>query len=431
MVSDQTTLKNLYEDFLKSYDEDKKLVWQRKSKEFKDFWTNKILNDEVLGITDDEIDSIVRILDFNAKGKSRGEPSVAKVMVPQGAWRRLFKEIKSNEKIRDIFAKVFDIGHETELVGLLDKLVKENQGRKNYLTGSSANVINDFLFTNNPEKYLSIVSLNDRRRIIDHFGLKNGPDFEKDSFGAKIVLSNNAILEGFRKIGIIGSPRAISSFMYSKLRTEWKPSIEVINTGEREVIVTIPEDSPYNVGGTVSVDEVETSKHIQAKICQIGEKLGFKIWIPKPDRSRVLQFWSPGPGTLLEELNVNFGGAALKTVKLIDVLWIKQRFVHNIVRAFEVEHSTSVYSGILRMADLMAVYPNLNLKTYIVAAEERKEYVFEQMTRPALKFILGERALSDVCSYLSYDSINELAENRLLGDMRETVIEQYTEDPED
>lgn len=431
MVTDRITLKNLYDDFLKSYDDDKKLVWQRKSKEFKDFWANKILNDDVLEITDGEIDSIIRILDFNAKGKSRGEPSVARVMVPQGAWRRLFKEIKSNEKIRDILGQVFEGGYGTELVYLLDKLVRENEGRKNYLTGSSANVINDFLFTNNPEKYLSIVSLNDRKRIIDYFGLKNGPDFEKDSFGTKIVLSNNSILEGFREIGINGSPRAISSFLYSKLRTEWKPSIEVIKTGEREVTVTIPEDSPYNDGGNLSAGEVNTSKNIQAKICQIGEKLGFKIWIPNPDRGRVLQYWTPIPGTLLEELNVSFTGAALKTVKLIDVLWIKHRFVHNIVRAFEVEHSTSVYSGILRMADLMAVYPNLNLKTYIVAAEERKEYVFEQMTRPALKFILGERALSEVCSYLSYDSVNELAENRLLRDMKETVVDQFAEDPED
>ncbi|WAC12526.1 hypothetical protein [Dyadobacter pollutisoli] len=61
---------------------------------------------------------------------------------------------------------------------------------------------------------------------------------------------------------------------------------------------------------------------------------------------------------------LNYDTITLRTIENIDVLWIKGR---SIVRAFEVEHTTSIYSGILRMADLMALQPNLDIGAHIVA----------------------------------------------------------------
>jgi hypothetical protein len=39
------------------------------------------------------------------------------------------------------------------------------------------------------------------------------------------------------------------------------------------------------------------------------------------------------------------------------------------VRAFEVEHTTAIYSGLLRMADLLSLVPNMDIKLHIVAPE--------------------------------------------------------------
>ena len=50
----------------------------------------------------------------------------------------------------------------------------------------------------------------------------------------------------------------------------------------------------------------------------------------------------------------------------------------SIVRAFEVEHTTSVYSGILRMADLLALQPNMDIKLHIVAPEAKRDKVFQE-----------------------------------------------------
>lgn len=432
MLIQSTVLNSLWNEFLNFNDENSETVWNENSKKFHCFWENKILKNDIGEISDEDIDDIVRILDYNGKGKITSEPSVAKVMVPQGAWRRMFREIQKSQPLKNKLTRLFEETDQQMLIDLINEIYELNDGKRNYLTGPSANVIDDFLFINNPTKYISIVSINDRRKIIGAFNFKYGPDFDRDFVGEKVILSNNAIIKGFVEKGINGSPRVVSNFIYSKLLPYWKPSVEVMRTDSGEVAVNIPENSEEEIVSTENEGDVIESKMIQAKICYIGEQLGFKIWIPKNDRNGVLRNWTPNEGTLLEELHVNFSGPALKTVKNIDVLWIETGFVHNIVRAFEVEHTTSIFSGILRMADLMTLYPNLSLKTYIVAAEERKEKVMKQLTRPAIMSLImnmAKRNVNDVCEYLSYESVSELADNGNLRNLKLTIIDDYSQDP--
>jgi len=130
--------------------------------------------------------------------------------------------------------------------------------------------------------------------------------------------------------------------------------------------------------------------------------MGFKTWLPRSDRSSVLQEWSGE--SLIDVLPLNYDDTTLRTIENIDVLWLKGRAI---VRAFEVEHTTAVYSGILRMADLLALQPNMDIKLHIVAPESRKQKVFTEILRPV--FSLLERApLSECCTFLSYDSVEEL-----------------------
>jgi hypothetical protein len=58
------------------------------------------------------------------------------------------------------------------------------------------------------------------------------------------------------------------------------------------------------------------------------------------------------------------------------VLWLKG---NSIVAAFEVESTTSVYSGLLRMADLITMQPNINIPLYIVAPDERRNKVIQEV----------------------------------------------------
>lgn len=223
---DNTQISSLFEEFMKNYDIQKNnQIWDLKSKEFRSFWDERIMKDSEKELNDEEIDRIVRILDKNGKGNTKDDISVARVMIPQGAWRRMFKEIKKNSKLKEIINKILNEADETKLSNEIDELYSINLS-KNNLTGRSANAINTLLFAYNPLNVVSIVSLNDRERIIEYFGFE-GVDLEKDSQGNKVVLSNRLIINGFKKIlDREFTPRILSEFLYLKIKDYWKESSE-------------------------------------------------------------------------------------------------------------------------------------------------------------------------------------------------------------
>ncbi|MFC1864758.1 hypothetical protein ACFLYG_02910 [Chloroflexota bacterium] len=192
-----------------------------------------------------------------------------------------------------------------------------------------------------------------------------------------------------------------------------------------EVTVSVPEDIEQDEDNEfVEEFKFEESKQIQALIAEIGERMGFKIWIPKNDRSRVLQFWHPGDNVMLENLPLNYNETTIKTIEQIDVIWLRRR---SIIRAFEVEHTTSIYSGILRMADLMALQPNLNIQAHIVAPTERKDKVIEEISRPVFT-LLEKGPLSRSCTFISYESLRDIASQKFLEHMTDSVIDEYSEE---
>jgi len=126
----------------------------------------------------------------------------------------------------------------------------------------------------------------------------------------------------------------------------------VIRT-DKIVTVSVPDDAGALDEVTTTVEAASReSTRMQALIAGIGSRMGMSIWIPRADRMAVLKEWRNEQNTLLERLPLNYDDITLKTVEQIDVLWLRGR---SIVRAFEVEHTTAVYSGILRMADLLAL----------------------------------------------------------------------------
>lgn len=192
---------------------------------------------------------------------------------------------------------------------------------------------------------------------------------------------------------------------------------------DKAVTVSIPEDTENELTKGRVESEVRESIKIQALLANIGEKMGFRIWIPKNDRSRVLSEWNPESGDLIDILPLNYDEVTLKTIEQIDVLWLKQR---SIVRAFEVEHTTSIYSGLLRMADLLALQPNMDIKLHIVSPEERRDKVFEEIQRPVFS-LLEKGALSEFCTFISYDSLRDLSNEKHLNHLSDDVIEDFEE----
>lgn len=160
-------------------------------------------------------------------------------------------------------------------------------------------------------------------------------------------------------------------------------------------------------------------------LSRIGECMHMQIWLPNADRGKVLRMWQPElRSTLLSELPFRYDRKTMRIVENIDVIWVERTAI---VRAFEVEHSTAIYSGILRMADMIALQPNLSIRAHIVAPLARKGQVMREITRPAFSQMAGRRALREVCSYLSYDAIEALANERNLRYLRANVVDEYAE----
>lgn len=190
--------------------------------------------------------------------------------------------------------------------------------------------------------------------------------------------------------------------------------------GAISVFVPKQEDEEEAVAEPV----IRESIKVQALIANIGAKMGYKVWIPRNDFSRVKQMYTEDESLLIEKLPFTYEDATQKTIEQIDVLWLKRR---SIIRAFEVEHKTSIYSGLLRMADLMALQPNITIRIHIVAPFERREKVLEEIQRPVFS-LLEKGPLAEFCTFISYDSINEIARLKHLPHLEDSILEDYSED---
>src|SRR5262249_33862482 len=142
------------------------------------------------------------------------------------------------------------------------------------------------------------------------------------------------------------------------------------------------------------------TKHteIQFNLLSLGAAMGFEVWVAKNDRSRTWRGKMLGelPG-MVSELPTQFNEATNRTIELIDVLWLRG---NSIVSAFEVESTTAIYSGLLRMSDLLALQPNLEIKLFLVAPDERRDKVEQEILRPT--FALREKPLAKICGFVGF-----------------------------
>ncbi|HEV7571621.1 MAG TPA: hypothetical protein VGQ21_08985, partial [Thermoanaerobaculia bacterium] len=197
-----------------------------------------------------------------------------------------------------------------------------------------------------------------------------------------------------------------------------------IRRADKDVSVTVPDDSHIEDHAAEVAPVVRESTKVQALLAEIGSRMGMQIWLPRGDRTAVLEEWNGDHPPPLERLPLNYDETTLRTIEQIDVLWLRGRSIR---RAFEVEHTTSIYSGILRMADLLALQPNMDIRLHIVAPIVRRDKVFQELRRPV--FSLLERGpLSESCTYLSYDSVSELAGQPHLAHLSDSVLDEYEEE---
>lgn len=220
-------------------------VWIEYQDRFHDFWNSKIMNDNITSLDDADIDPIIRMLDQNGKGNTRGSIVVAKAFIRMGMWYRAFRSLKDKVDLRNKFNQILTNNDDDQLINLLNEFEMINKDNSNGLTGKNAVIINAILCLNNPTYFISAVSLEHRKRIYEYLYAQ---PFEFNTFGEKLILSNRKIINFFRTINVQDNPRKISLFIYS-IKTSWENNIdsqniiENISNEENEDIENI-EDVP-------------------------------------------------------------------------------------------------------------------------------------------------------------------------------------------
>lgn len=160
-----------------------------------------------------------------------------------------------------------------------------------------------------------------------------------------------------------------------------------------DTVVTIPEDDDETI-------TTNTSPHteIQWLLLKLGNDMGLDIWVARNDRNKSYNgnLFSELP-RIKDTLPLQFDDVTNRTIELIDVLWLQG---NAIISAFEIESTTSIYSGILRMSDLISMQPNLNIPLYIVAPDERRDKVVNEVNRPTFSRL--SPPLSEICRYIPF-----------------------------
>lgn len=141
---------------------------------------------------------------------------------------------------------------------------------------------------------------------------------------------------------------------------------------------------------------------MQWRLISLGNKASLDVWVPANDQGKNYE------GNNFREHVIPEFQEALDVpiyVKNIDTVW---KLGLSIKAAFEIENSTSIYSGILRLSDLRSLAPNSNYPLFIVADRNKKQRVFDQLRRPT--FSNDYLHLDKVVRFMSYDSVRELDE---------------------
>jgi type II restriction enzyme len=141
----------------------------------------------------------------------------------------------------------------------------------------------------------------------------------------------------------------------------------------------------------VLADQAGASEHtrMQHLLIRLGRALKYQVHVARNDRHRSFAGEAFALSTTDRLPDIGAQEDVMNTIGLIDVLWLSEDG-KQIVCAFEIEKSTSIYSGILRMTDLAHSLPQQACHYYIVAPDSREQEVIAQLSRPSFKTETGD-----------------------------------------
>lgn len=150
-----------------------------------------------------------------------------------------------------------------------------------------------------------------------------------------------------------------------------------------------------------------THPQIQTLLAAIGYVKGNDVWLPIADRAGV-DFSLTNEFPVHKRLPEKFQNVE-PILSEVDVVWLK-RGSGDLEALFEVEHTTAIYSGLLRFNDVHLEAPSLKTRFSIVANDARRGLFVRQVNRPTFK----RSGLAEVCTFMEYANVIDW-HSRLIG----------------
>lgn len=136
---------------------------------------------------------------------------------------------------------------------------------------------------------------------------------------------------------------------------------------------------------------------VQTLLAGIGCLKGYEVYVPEYDRGKL--DWSlTRKFPLRRGLPAGFDQVN-GILSEIDVVWVANGR-NKIEALYEVEHSTSVYSGLLRFNDVFLTDTKIT-KFSIVSNDKRRDLFSRQLFRPTFR----KSGLAELCSFLEYANV--------------------------
>ncbi len=132
------------------------------------------------------------------------------------------------------------------------------------------------------------------------------------------------------------------------------------------------------------MEEEDLHTEMQHHILTIGDSIGYDVIAAANDRSRCHNGSSLSFISMDKFPDLDVDKDTYKTITLIDAVWFDKN-TNSITCAFEVEKSTSIYSGILRLNDLYYSFPDNPPSLYLIIPDKREKEVILQLQRPSIK----------------------------------------------
>ncbi len=149
---------------------------------------------------------------------------------------------------------------------------------------------------------------------------------------------------------------------------------------------------------------------VQTLIASIGHIKGFDVSVPESDIGKL--DWSLTKKFPLRRKAPEGFDHIRGILSEIDVTWVASGG-NRIEGLYEVEHSTPVYSGLLRFNDVLLTDPKLK-RFSIVSNDTRRELFSRQLFRPTFR----KSGLAELCSFLEYGNVFAWHQRLLKGDTK-------------